>query len=37
MQVMYEREQSTKLSGHVQIDDVYLGGEHPGGKTPLRT
>jgi len=32
MQVMYEREQSTKLSGHVQIDDAYLGGEHSGGK-----
>lgn len=32
MQVMYEREQCTKLSGQVQVDDAYLGGEHPGGK-----
>ena len=32
MQVMYEREQSTVLSGRVEIDDAYLGGELPGGK-----
>jgi len=32
MQVMYERESTTKLSGRVEIDDAYLGGEHPGGK-----
>lgn len=32
MQVMYEREQSTILSGRVEIDDAYLGGELPGGK-----
>lgn len=32
MQVMYEREQSTVLSGRVEVDDAYLGGEHPGGK-----
>ena len=32
MQVMYERETTTKLSGRVEIDDAYLGGEHPGGK-----
>lgn len=32
MQVMYEREGETKLSGRVEVDDAYLGGEHPGGK-----
>ncbi|MBN1547371.1 MAG: IS1595 family transposase [Syntrophaceae bacterium] len=32
MQVMYERESTTKLSGRVEIDDAYLGGENPGGK-----
>ncbi len=32
MQVMYEREQETKLSGHVTADDAYLGGERKGGK-----
>jgi ribosomal protein L37AE/L43A len=32
MQVMYERESSTVLSGRVEVDDAYLGGEHPGGK-----
>ncbi len=32
MQVMYERETSTRLSGRVEIDDAYLGGENPGGK-----
>lgn len=32
MQVMFEREQVTKLSGRVEIDDAYLGGEHEGGK-----
>ena len=32
MQVMYERELTTKLSGRVEIDDAYLGGEFPGGK-----
>ncbi|MCF6177976.1 MAG: IS1595 family transposase [Geopsychrobacter sp.] len=32
MQVMYERESTTKLSGRVEVDDAYLGGEHPGGK-----
>ncbi|MDY0268707.1 IS1595 family transposase [Trichloromonas sp.] len=32
MQVMYEREITTKLSGRVEIDDAYLGGENPGGK-----
>jgi len=32
MQVMYEREQCTKLSGRVELDDAYLGGENPGGK-----
>jgi transposase-like protein len=32
MQVMYERENSTRLSGRVEVDDAYLGGENPGGK-----
>jgi hypothetical protein len=32
MQVMYERETTTKLSGRVEIDDAYLGGELRGGK-----
>jgi len=32
MQVMHEREESTVLSGRVEIDDAYLGGELPGGK-----
>lgn len=32
MQVMYERERQTVLSGRVEVDDAYLGGENPGGK-----
>ena len=32
MQVMYERESETRLSGRVEVDDSYLGGENPGGK-----
>lgn len=32
MQVMYERENTTRLSGRVEVDDAYLGGENPGGK-----
>lgn len=32
MQVMFEREESTKLSDRVEVDDAYLGGELPGGK-----
>ena len=32
MQVMYEREQKTVLSRGVELDDAYLGGEHPGDK-----
>ena len=32
MQVMFERESTTRLSGRFEIDDAYLGGEHPGGK-----
>lgn len=32
MQVMYERETPTKLSGRIEVDDAYLGGEMPGGK-----
>jgi ribosomal protein L37AE/L43A len=33
MQVMYEREGGTRLSGRVEVDDAYLGGENPGGKS----
>jgi transposase-like protein len=32
MQAMVEREEPRKLSGFVQIDDAYLGGERTGGK-----
>ncbi len=32
MQVMCERESETRLSGRVEVDDAYLGGENPGGK-----
>lgn len=32
MQAMTEREESRQLSGFVQIDDAYLGGERNGGK-----
>ena len=32
MQVMLERESTTKLSGRIEADDAYLGGEKPGGK-----
>lgn len=32
MQAMAEREDHYLLSGHVQIDDAYLGGERSGGK-----
>src|ERR1035437_1567161 len=32
MQVMFERESSTRLSNRVEVDDAYLGGENPGGK-----
>lgn len=32
MDVMFEREQNTILSGRIEIDDAYLGGELPGGK-----
>ena len=33
LQVMKERDDSQPLSGHIQIDDVYWGGEHhQGGK-----
>ena len=30
MQVMFEREQATVLSGRIEIDDAFLGGEQPG-------
>lgn len=33
MQVMCEQEEMTVLSGRVEIDDAYLGGERPGGKS----
>lgn len=32
MRAMVQREGRYTLSGHIQIDDAYLGGEHPGGK-----
>ena len=32
MQVMFERESTTKLTNRVEVDDAYLGGENPGGK-----
>ena len=32
MQAMVERERKYTLSGYIQIDDVYLGGERSGGK-----
>ena len=32
MQVMYEREISQPLSGRVEMDDAYLGGQESGGK-----
>ncbi|QFT55941.1 ISXO2-like transposase domain protein [Microbulbifer sp. THAF38] len=43
MQVMMERDQQYKLSGFIELDDAYLGGEHTGckpgrgakGKTPF--
>jgi transposase-like protein len=32
MEVMRQREESRKLTGRVEIDDAYLGGEYHGGK-----
>lgn len=32
VQVMSEREETTILSGRVEVDDAYLGGQRPGGK-----
>ena len=32
MQVMKERDDSKVLTGIIQLDDVYWGGEHHGGK-----
>ena len=32
IQVMCEREESTVPGGRVEVDDTYLGGEHPGSK-----
>lgn len=40
MQVMMERDQEYKLSGSIEIDDAYLGGERTGckpGVVVLRT
>ena len=33
VQIMYERKNSTRLSGRAEVDDAYLGGENSGGKT----
>jgi transposase-like protein len=33
MEAMRQREQGRQLSGRVEIDDAYLGGEHSGGKS----
>ena len=35
LEVMFEREERRQLTGRVEIDDSYLGGEHHGGKPPL--
>jgi transposase-like protein len=32
MQIMLEKESTTKLSGRIEADDAYLGGENSGGK-----
>jgi len=32
MQLMFEREETSPLSGFIELDDGYLGGEHSGGK-----
>ena len=32
LEVMTEREADRQLEGRIEIDDAYLGGEHPGGK-----
>ena len=32
MEAMRQREEGRQLSGRVEIDDAYLGGEYPGGK-----
>jgi transposase-like protein len=32
LEVMAQREASRQLEGRVEVDDAYLGGEHPGGK-----
>lgn len=32
LQVMYLRERPRKLTGRVEIEDAYLGGERSGGK-----
>ena len=35
MQVMKERDGSKLVSGTIQLDDVYLGGERHGGKNEV--
>jgi hypothetical protein len=37
MQAMFEQEHSTRLSGRVEVDDAYLGGELPSGKAGRRS
>ncbi len=32
MQAMQEREETKELSGRIEIDDAFIGGENPGGK-----
>lgn len=32
LEVMTEREANRRLEGRIEVDDVYFGGEHPGGK-----
>jgi hypothetical protein len=35
LRAMSEREEAYLLRGKIQMDDSYLGGEHPGGKAGL--
>ena len=32
MEVMFRREQGRRLTGRIEADDAYLGGQRPGGK-----
>ena len=36
IQVMKERDDSQRLSGTIQVDDAYYGGEHRGGKRGIK-